>query len=239
MAESDQDNSETSVEDVATEQVDPYKTVLAQITNPKGEQKYADALTALESIQPKDDMIVKLQEELAEGKLKTLEMEDELSKRDSTEELVKKVMENRNQQSTETPSGDEAEKKIDIGELVRQEILGISAENSRVSNRERVASALAEQYGDKANEVLTTKMEELQVSPEFFRGVIEQSPVAALELLGLKVKPKAAPAKPQGSVRADSFSQSTSEGHSSVMLADSAEISASWDAHMKEVIASR
>lgn len=234
MAESDQDKPEASTEDVTTEQVDPYKAVLAQITNPKGDQKYADALTALESIQPKDDMIVQLQEEIAEAKLKTLEMEDELSKRDSTEELVKKVMENRNQPDTDTPTGVEAEKKIDIGELVRQEILGISAENSRVSNRERVASALAEQFGDKANEVLATKMAELQVSPEFFKGVIEQSPIAALELLGLKTKQAIAPVKPQGSVRAEAFSESAPTPHTSVMTLSTKEINASWDKMMEE-----
>jgi len=240
MAESDQGKSEVDANaPTTTEITDPYKDVLSQITNPEGSQKYKDALTALESIKPKDDMIVQLQEEIAEAQLKTLEMEDELSKRDSTQELVKKVMENRQQQqNTETPSGEDAEKKIDIGELVRKELAGIKAEDSKVANRQSVASELAEQYGDKANTILANKMAELKVSPEFFTSVIEQSPAAALELLGMKTKARAAPVKPQGSVRAESFSETTPSGHSSVMIADSAEITASWEAHMKEVLAS-
>lgn len=240
MAESDQDNTEVDANaTTTTETTDPYKDVLSQITNPEGSQKYKNALTALESIKPKDDMIVKLQEEIAEAKLKTLEMEDELSKRDSTQELVKKVMENRQQQqNTDTPSGEDAEKKIDIGELVRKEMAASRAEDSKAANRQTVASQLAETYGAKANDVLAGKMVELNVTPEFFTSVIEQSPAAALELLGMKAKAKAAPVKPQGSVRAESFSETTSDKLPSVMLADTAEINASWEAHMKEVLAS-
>lgn len=234
MAESDQDNTGT------TEQpADAYKEALAQITNPEGNQKYKDVTTALESIKPKDTMILQLQEEVAEAKLKQMELEDTLSKKESAEELVRKVMENqRQQQNTDTPTGEDAEKTIDIGELVRQELKGLQAEDSKKTNRTRVASVLAESYGDKANDVLASKMKELDISPEFFKGVIEQSPLAALELLGLKAKAKAAPVKPQGSVRAESFSETAPEAASSVMLATSKEQGALWDRLMQEAQAS-
>lgn len=217
--------------------VDPYKDILSQITNPEGNQKYADPLTALQSIKPKDEMIVSLQAQIAAAALKSEELETELASRTSNEELVRQVMEN--QQAPEpqaaTPAAKEAGQEIDIGELVRREVAGLRKEDTKVANRSTVASALADKFGDKAKEVLETKMTELGISSKFFAEVSEQSSDAALALLGITAQAPATPAKPLGSVRAEQFNQPAPAEFKPVLSSSMAEQTRLWDQLVAEL----
>ena len=175
----------------ATPQANPYEDVLAQITNPAGKPKYDSVEKALESIKPKDDFIDTLTVKATELEQENAVLKADLSKRETTEEMVNRVMENQNKPNAqETPGGEAPE--INIAELVAAEINKINSGNAEKSNREAVANKLAETYGEKASEVLASKMTELGVTPEFFKSVIEQSPNAALKLIGedANIKPK-------------------------------------------------
>jgi len=216
----------------------PYEDVLAQITNTSGEPKYKTVEKALESIKPKDEFIETLTTKATELEQEVARLTEDLSKRQTTEELVNKVMENQNPQNTEeTPSGEAPE--INIGELVAAEIAKIQGQDQAKSNRETVATKLAETYGDKASEVLASKVGELGITPEFFKGVIDQSPAAALRLIGedADIKPLV-PAKPQGTVNPVNFNETPTPAKKSVMAGTTQDVVGLWDTLMAEAKAS-
>jgi len=231
MPESNQD--EVTPE---TPAANPFEDVLATITNHSGKPKYDTVEKALESIKPKDDFIETLTVKATELEQENAALKADLLKRETTEEMVNKVMEKSNQQNVqETPDGEAPE--INIGELVAAEIAKIQGQDQAENNRKAVATKLAETYGEKASEVLASKMAELGVTPEFFKGVIEQSPNAALKLIGedADIKPLV-PAKPQGTVNPVNFNETPAEPKKSVMMGSQKEVVKLWDDLMAEAV---
>ena len=83
-------------------------------------------------------------------------------------------------------------------------------------------------------------MTELGVTPEFFKSVIEQSPNAALKLIGedADIKPLV-PAKPQGTVNPVNFNEQPPTVHKSVVLGSTQDQNKLWETLMAEANAQK
>lgn len=136
-----------------------------------------------------DRFIEKLQNEQRE-------LREELSKRLSVEEALKRAQEAK-PQDREPPANpqpqprQESPQQIDVASEVDKVLRQRQQEDSTRSNIDLVTSKLTELYGtvDKAAEVVNTRSRELGMSVEQLQKMASQNPKAFFKLIGVEDKP--------------------------------------------------
>lgn len=158
---------------------DPFASLLGEIKNQEGEQKYADVETALKSVAHAEGTIAELRN-------KVKQMEDQLVQAKSTEELAASLGKHTPNEPNEQPSG--GEQGIDVEALVEaalakreQEKTASEQADTRKSNAENVRDSLRETYGDKAGEVFKEKAEELGLTADELVSLAQDKPQLVLK----------------------------------------------------------
>ena len=150
---------------------DLFADQLASIKDEAGRQKYADVNTALGSIPHAQGHISNLEGQVAQ-------LQEELNKRQGMEQVLERIQQ-QNETSTGTPSVEGLD-AAQIGELFNQFSSQREHAQQALQNEIAFSETLKNQYGDKAQEVVANKANELGITVEFLQGVVQKSPKAAL-----------------------------------------------------------
>ena len=140
-------------------------------------KKYATVDDALKSIAPAQEHISNLEKEMGE-------LREELTKRDSAQEILNRIDASNSAKDTPTAGLD----KEAVAQLVNETVSRMDSNKILDANKREVNDKLNSIYGDKSNEVVSTKAKELGVSVEYLQSTAEQSPKAFYQMVGLTDK---------------------------------------------------
>lgn len=168
-----------------------------------------------------DEFIDTLKAELQQERDARIKAEAEAAKRQSAEEILKQLKEpTRLEEESKTPNLAD----VDIKELVKNVLKEQSAEERNKQNLTAFNTKLAELFGGERESKFKEKAVEVGLSPKFVAELAQQSPDAALKVLGLDgMKKPVAPSAPNGSASS-----------ASVRVQDPNSRRAYWDAMKKE-----
>lgn len=165
---------ETPAPQANPDQGDLFKDQLSTITDKDGRQKYDDVNKALEALKASQEFIPTLEQENAALKA-------ELEKRESVEDVVKRLQ--GNQVTEETPKVEsldaEAIKSLVSSELSNREVQAIEAQNMLT-----VTQTMTQKYGAKAKEAIAAKAGELGTDTKSLQTMARTQPKVFLALFG-------------------------------------------------------
>jgi len=176
-----QDGTPPGTDEATPNTLEVLQSKLKDIKTEDGRQKYDTLDIALESIVHKDEFIEKLKAEKAEEEALRLTLSEQL------EQLkVKKEVETTVTETTKSTDKDEKPSTNGVDETT---IASIVAEQLRLVNETKEKEANLTKFQDEVkaedfDTFLKDKAEGLGLSADFFKGVIEKSPTAALKLIG-------------------------------------------------------
>jgi hypothetical protein len=162
----------------------PYADQLGGIKDPStGAQKYGNVEEALKGLSNAQEYIPQLKSEISDKDNKIQELQAELDKRSSVEDVVSRLTANQNQDTPpqETPQVAGLDEQA-VQQLVYSLLSEKEQETALKSNRTRVNQKLNELYGEKAPEVIATKAGELGLTPEKLGELASESPDVVLAL---------------------------------------------------------
>lgn len=158
---------------------------LKGIVNENGEPKYSTVEEALKGAAHAQQYISELKGKLSEFESKYTETQQELSKRESIEEVVARLTaSNQDQGSQETPAPQQGLDEATLAKLVEAQITQREQLSKAKQNESLVNSELQSKFGEKASEVVQLKAKELGISVQRVKELSQESPQAVLALFG-------------------------------------------------------
>lgn len=173
-----------------------FEDQLKAIKNEAGEQKYDTLEKALDALKHSQSYIPDLKSTLTEKEQEIARLQEELSKRSAVEDVVAKLTANQDQQET-TPQANGLDEQAVLN-LVQDFTQQQQVAQSASANEKSVSDALFSTYGDKTQEVVSTKAAELGMSVDELRALSQKSPQAALSLF--QVQGSSMPKSTSGSI---------------------------------------
>lgn len=151
-----------------------FSEQLNKIVNEKGERKYKDVFTALESITYKEDHIKTLEEELKS-------LREKATQDDTIEKALAKLSATKESGTTKSEEVFDAEK---IERTVETVLTKKQQEQQKALNKSTVSSELVKMYGDKekAKKAYEDKARELGMDLGSLISLAETSPKAVINL---------------------------------------------------------
>lgn len=163
-------------------QNDALATLLSQIRNERGEQKYRTVEEALNGLKHAQEFIPQLT-----TKQRQLEQELEDARRAAAKvaEIENTVKSLTQQVSSPPATQGPAITPEQVAELIDVTLQRKQAETSAQANTKAVTAAVLAKFGDKAEQVFYGKAEELGLSKAEFNALAAKTPKAVLNLLGI------------------------------------------------------
>ncbi len=203
-------NDEVKTETTETPVQEPTQETVQQDTQPKafeipteaqelvGEgKKYQSPEDALRSVPHAQKHIETLESELAS-------VREELSKRQTTQELIDELKSGVQTPAQTVQSGEL--NQDNVMDLVNQTIATREANAKAESNAKSVAAKFTAQYGDKAEDTYNSIAKELNLSVKQLNELAATSPTVVLKAAGLSVA-KAPVASSSGDINTEALSQ--------------------------------
>jgi len=226
-------NDEVSTETTETPVQEPTQETVQTDTQPKafeipteaqeviGEgKKYQSPEDALKSVPHAQKHIETLESELAT-------VREELTKRQTTQELIDELKSGVQPTATTVPVGEL--NQDNVMDLVNQTIATREANARADSNAKSVAAKFTEQYGDKAEVTYNSIAKELNLSVKQLNELAATSPTVVLKAAGLSAA-KAPVASSSGDINTEALSQSAKPTDLSAKVAGGStkELLAAW-----------
>ncbi|WBF78164.1 scaffold protein [Methylophilales phage MEP402] len=203
-------NDEVKTETTETPVQEPTQETVQQDTQPKafeipteaqelvGEgKKYQSPEDALKSVPHAQKHIETLESELAS-------VREELTKRQTTQELIDELKSGVQPTATTVPVGEL--NQDNVMDLVNQTIATREANAKAESNAKSVAEKFTAQYGDKAEDTYNSIAKELNLSVKQLNELAATSPTVVLKAAGLSAA-KAPVASSSGDINTEALSQ--------------------------------
>lgn len=177
------------------QEIDPNTSVYETLV---GEgKKFRDDEALARSKLESDSFIEQLKREASE-------LREELTRRQSAEEIRTQILEGLKNQGTPsqqppvTPpaNGTPAPKEVDIEELVKSTLAKTEAERRTQTNREIVTQRLQQKFGQDAQIELNKIAKDLSVSLDYLERLAVESPAVFFKTVGLDQTPQQAPGTP-------------------------------------------
>lgn len=172
-------------EGVSSNSSNNVETLLATIKNEDGKQKYDTIEKAIEALAHSQSYIPQIKSQLTEKEIELERIKSELDKRESIEEVVKRLTASR------TPDEDYHPAPVGLDEQAVQKLVEQSLGKTLTArealtkyqgNVSKVQDTLIQRYGDKASEVVAKKASELGITPKDIEGMAGNNPAVVLEL---------------------------------------------------------
>lgn len=161
---------------------DPIKTLLGEIKNENGQQKYNSLEDALKALKHSQEFIPQLKNENQTFQSKLEALQSEVEKLRGVEATVNQLLSNQSSTPTSAPSIDENA----ITELVQRTLSKREVEALQQANVTKVVQSVQAKFGPEAEKVFYTKAQELGMSIQQMNALAASSPVAVLNLLGVQ-----------------------------------------------------
>lgn len=179
----------TEAAKVSAETKSDYSEFLEAITNSEGKPKYKSVPDALLGAAKAQEHIARLEQENAS-------LRGVAQKVDTLEQVLARLETGKGSDNSLAPKVEDQEKLV-LSVLERRE-----AANREEGNRKTVLNALKEKFGDKTNDALTQKANDLGMSVADLGALAARSPKAVLEYF--KVESKGTP-NVQGTVNTEAL----------------------------------
>lgn len=161
--------------------------LLSGIKRDDGTPKYSSVEEALKALQESQKFIPQVLDEKKGVEAKLQELQEELTKRKTLEELTE-TLKSKPQPigndptatPSDTPKGVNPE---DIEKLLEEKLAQREAKSVQKSNYESVVAQLSSKFGDKAKEHIQKTAEQLGTTPEDLKKIASENPKLALRLL--------------------------------------------------------
>jgi hypothetical protein len=160
---------------------------LKQIKNENGEQKYGDLNKALDALKHSQDYIPSLKQELETKDRLIGELESKVKASKTIEETLEQLKTPAQDNTQATPSsltGEDVQKLLNEA-LTQREVATIERNNEATVN-----SSLLQTYGDKAQEVVSKKAEELGMTVQEIQQLARKNPKLVLSQFQTSTPPK-------------------------------------------------
>ena len=164
---------------------DPTATLLKEILNERGEQKYADVPNALKGLANAQEHIKTLQQQIEASKSDYEALKAELAKRQSVEEALAKLTSQPTQEPPPSATPQAGLTEQDVGALLERFLSERTQADMANANMNSVQQELVKVYGDKTKEVVAQRAQELGITSEDIGLLAQKSPKAALGLFTL------------------------------------------------------
>lgn len=186
------DSSQAAVSDKGTN--NDINAVLQGIVNEKGEPKYSNVEDAIKALKASQEHI------------STLESENsQLRERTQTSATIEDIMAQLDSTKNNTGDSQQNFSVEDITGLVEKTLVQRESQQQAMGNLGSVKGKLSETFGDKADEVYSSKAKDLGLSVEMLDHLAAISPKAVMEYFG--TKGSATGKNIQSSVNTDAFQQ--------------------------------
>lgn len=164
-------------------------TLLDSIKNESGQRKYSNIEEALKALQHSQEYIPTLKATLTEKEQRLKELEEAAAKATTMDEIVAKLsaQPQQPQASGQPPKADGLDEQA-VVKLVQQTLSQAQVSKLAQDNVDAVQTQLVAKYGDKVQEVIKQKAEELGISPKDIGELAKKSPAAALAMFGTQAK---------------------------------------------------
>lgn len=215
---------------------------LKLIVNSEGKQKYESVDKAIAALKASQEFIPQLENDNKTLKEKLAELEAELSKRSSVEDVISKLLPKEDKEKAEPVKGTPPDNGINeksVEELLSSLLNKREAETSRKSNQETVEKAFIEKFGDSAKTKFSELAKESNLSIAELQELSAKSPSVVLRLLP---ELKQAPKTTSGGFNTSAlFSRPQQEqplqdpNKSLLAGANSKEVRTAWRAHVEAV----
>lgn len=162
---------------------------LSMITNERGEQKYSNVEDALKALAHSQQHIRTLETERQTKDAELAAVKEKLDKLGDIDQLVERL------QPQQTPPAEPAAQPAaglteeKVLELLQAQQQQSQAEQVAAANVQQVHEALVSSYGEKAQEIVVAKAQELNMSPVDLGKLSEQNPALVLSLFGKQQAP--------------------------------------------------
>ena len=176
-------NNSTTPQETPVEsqtQTSAFTNQLSMIKNENGEQKYDDVPKALDALAHSQNYIPQLKSEVNTKDAEIARLTEELSKRAAVGDVVDKLTAQQAQpESTPQVSGLSEQEVLNLVQNFSQQQ---SAQTQAIDNEKSVSDALFGKFGDKTQEVVSSKASELGMTVKALKELSQRSPQAALQL---------------------------------------------------------
>lgn len=136
-------------------------------------------------------------------------LREDLSKRETTEELLKMLKEKQSQPSDSKEDTIPQLSKEDIAKLVEEKLVETDKSKTQTRNLSEVNSRMTEVYGEKAAQILAQRAKENGVSVDFLKDTAAHSPSAFYSLIGINKPSGSTPTTEKSSVNTAAAFQGT------------------------------
>lgn len=161
---------------------DQLGTLLAEIKNERGEQKYKSVQDAIVALKHAQEFIPQLK---SEKDASTKELED-LRQRLNEMESLKDTVQKLTQKQNDPPPKEDVLDDEKVAQLIDQRLTQRQQQQLYEQNINQVAKSLSEKFGkDKAEELFYGKAQELGLSKEDINSLAAKSPQAVLQMFGV------------------------------------------------------
>lgn len=168
---------------------DPFADQLSMIKNEEGKVKYDSVPKALEGLQHAQSYIPQLKTELTSSQQRIAELEAELAKRASVEDVVSRLQPNQPvMASVDTPQAQTLDEKA-VAQLFESFLSQKEQATAMTTNRQKVNETLTSLYGDKAPEVIASKASQLGMSAKELGDLANTKPDLVLALFNAAKQP--------------------------------------------------
>lgn len=183
-----QNNDNKSDELNADDIINVFADKLSSIKNSDGNPKYDSVEKALDALVASQEHIKRLEDEAKARQLELESAKDIATKNQELQELLNRMTQGNDTNTGKPDSGNPAPNgglnEDTAAELVRK-ILNEDKQKATVSqNLEQVTNKLVAKYGDKAQEVVATKAQELKTTPKQLQELAAVNPNLVLALFG-------------------------------------------------------
>lgn len=149
-------------------------------------KKYATAEEALRSVPHAQAHIDTIQAELAQSKIDNAAMAEELTKRQTAEEVISQMQQHVNAPAATPQTLDQAEIMKAAKQAAVEEVRATSLQDKYTANEAAVSSKMKELYGDKTTDVIRDKAIELNVDPSYLQQTAQSNPTLFYNIMGIK-----------------------------------------------------
>lgn len=166
---------------------DPFADQLSSIVNEEGKVKYDSVGKALDGLKNAQEYIPQLKSELAKRDEELNKLREELSKRQSVEEVVSRLqpVKEEVQETPVTPQSEGFSEEA-VAKLFETYMSQKEQETALKTNRQKVNSALSSMYGENASKMVAEKASQLGLTTKEFGDMANTKPDLVLALFNAK-----------------------------------------------------
>jgi hypothetical protein len=191
-------NSDPFATDNGGTATDPFADKLSEIKNADGQPKYKSTEDALAALAHSQQFIETLKSEKTGVETQLQQLQTELEKRASVEDVVNRLVKQPSQEPT--PTNDKVVEQglteDSVRKMMEQVLNQKTQESQSQKNLTTVVNELTKEYGDNLNSVINTRARELNTTPDQLRELAKTNPTMAMGLLSNQKVTSKDPVKP-------------------------------------------